>query len=733
MRNIEYFDEPMIRQTIECLKPNRELFEVRIIQKGNNRKKTISGYFRDAETLINALDTIDPRGSNFYLTINKVNEACYDREQHDCFRVTDVSTHDYEIDEYQWLFIDLDPERISEVSSTDEELEEAVKLADKVYTYMKESGFKEPVRALSGNGAHLLYRVQLSNTDENKALMLKCLNALALIFNNSKVKIDEVNHNQSRVCKLYGTLAQKGSNTDRRKHRFSRITSAPEKIEVNSRELLESLAAELPEVPKTEKRKTVQTDFNLEDWMYDHGLEPIGKGSGIDCDIYPLAECPFDHSHKNGDSKIFHYSNGAIAFKCHHNSCRGYKWQDVREKLEPGAYDDKDEETNRRIEEGWKQHKAIMQYVTVTKTADVEEVKKNLPVLNLINSFDLQSKEFGERYYAVDDLIPEGETIIAAPPKTGKSWLMLDMCIRIAKGEPFLGFNTKQSDTLYLALEDGDSFEQERLNIVMNGEAAPKNFHFVFQDVMPMNEGFLIQIDEVLKKFPNIKVIVIDTLQFIKYRQGKSESAYECDYRTGRDLKKYAEEHHLAIVVVTHTTKSIHIEDDMANVSGTNGVTGAADSIVVLSKESRTDTDAKMFIVGRKVRQSMHTIRFDDQCCRWNYVGIATPVNKDKREQEEKEKLYYNSNIRVAVIEIASKISEAWKGRAGDLVETAAKYKVGIRESNKEIGGFLSQMQGMFLDIDGIEIEKIRNGNASTIYKIYPFVNDESDDDNPFG
>jgi hypothetical protein len=728
MKWAEYYDESMIRQTINYLKPNHELFEVRIIGKGN-RKRIISGYFTDVDTLIKQFDTIDHRGTNMYITINKINDDLYARAQHDCFRMTDEDTHDYEVDAYEWLFVDLDPKRISGISSTDSELEAAHVLSDKVYNYMKGLGFNEPVRGMSGNGYHLLYRISLPNTDDNKNLVGRCLENLSAMFDTDKVKIDVINHNQSRVCKLYGTLAQKGSNTKVRPHRMSKLTSIPKKIEVNEIDLLNVLANELPEPPKPAKKNTASstsTEFNIEDWMQEHGLEPIRSDAGTDCTIYPLANCPFDHSHTNGDSKIFKYSNGAIAFKCHHNSCRGKVWQDVRELLEPGAYDNNDADSE-RIDEGYRQHK---QYLMIQKTDNVEAVKKGLPKLTAISAYDLQNKEFEERYYAVDGMIPEGETVIAAPPKTGKSWLMLDMCLKVAEGKSFLGFETKQSDTLYLALEDGDSFEQERLNIVTDGSEAPKNFHFVFSNVMPMNEGFLLQLEELLKLFPDIKVVVIDTLQFVKYRQGKSESAYECDYRTGRDLKEFAEKNHLAVVVVTHTTKMIHIEDEMSNVSGTNGVTGAADAVVVLSKEKRTDKEAKMFITGRKVRQSMHNIKFDDSRCQWEYVGVAETGDKDQREKEEKERLYYNSKIREAVIKIAENLGDEpfWRGRAGELIESAVLFGIGLRETNKEIGGFINKMQGMFFDADGVLIEKIKNGTGPWIYKIYP----KKEEDCPF-
>lgn len=717
MKNAQFYDEPTIRQAIKCLKPNNELFEIRMIGKGN-KKRVISGYFTDADTLIKQFDTIDPRGLNMYITINKVNDGCYSREQHDCFRQTDLTTHDNEIDSYEWLFIDLDPKRVSDVSSTETELEYAKELADKVYIYMKNLGFQEPLRALSGNGHHLLYKIDIPNTDENKKLIERCLVNLSSMFDNDKVKIDIINHNQARVCKLYGTLAQKGSNTKTRPHRMSKITYIPDEIKTNRVDLLNVLAGELPEVPKATRRTTnYSSEFDIEDWMAEHGLEPMGANAGTDCTIYPLANCPFDHSHTDGDSKIFKYTNGAIAFKCHHNSCRGKTWQDVRELLEPGAYDNKNEEIERAIEEGWQRHK---QYLIVQKTDNVEKVKKGLPKLTAISAFDLQNKEFEERYYAVQNMIPEGETVIAAPPKTGKSWLMLDMCLKVAEGKPFLGFDTKQSDTLYLALEDGDSFEQERLNIVTGGAQAPKNFHFVFSNVMPMNEGFLLQLEELLKVFPNIKVVVIDTLQFVKYRQGKSESAYECDYRTGRDLKEFAEKNHLAIVVVTHTTKMIHIEDEMSNVSGTNGVTGAADAVIVLSKEKRTDKEAKMFITGRKVRQSMHSVKFDDSKCCWVYGGIAEVTDRDQQETKEREMLYSNSNIRAAVVEIARNLTDPWQGRAGAIVDLALKHGIGLKETNKEIGGFLNKMQGYFMSEDGVLIEKIKNGTGPWIYKIYP-------------
>lgn len=729
MKNSSYFNERIIRDTISILKPNNELFEIRIIGKSGNKKRIISGYFTDADTLINAFDTIDPRGVNIYITVNGVKSECYSREQHDCFRITDSTTHDHEVSAYEWLFIDLDPIRLAEISSSSDELLAAKDLSKDVADYMSNLGFSEPVIAISGNGYHLLYKINLPNNEENKALIGRCLAVLADQFNTDMVKIDEVNHNQSRICKLYGTMAQKGANTKERPHRMSEIISAPSDPKVNDKDLLLKLAGELPELPQRQKTNTSTGQFDIENWMRDFGVEYIRKDTTQRAVIYPLAYCPFDSSHTNGDAKIFSYYGEGIAFKCHHNSCRGKTWQDVREKFEPDAY--VPDNIDAVIEEGWKKHK--QQYLTVQKTDDIEAVKKNLPKLVPISAHDLQQKVFDEKYYAVKDMIPEGETVIAAPPKTGKSWLVLNMCLKIAEGKNFLNFETTASDALYMALEDGDSFEQERLNIVLDGEPAPKNFHFVFSNVMPMNEGFLIQLDELLKLYPNVKIVIIDTLNFIKYRQGKSESAYECDYRTGRDLKQYAEEHKIAIVVVTHTTKMVHVEDDMANVSGTNGVTGAADSVIVISKKQRTDLDAKLFITGRKVRQATHNIKFDNDKCVWQYVGVAETGNKDEIERKEKEDEYFNSQIRDVVVRISRDNFESgviWKGHANDIIAEAVKMGIGLKESKKQIGGFVSQMQGYFMAFDNVQVEVVkRSGSNANSYAIYPSEVEE----NPFG
>lgn len=348
-----FVNELELRKAIQVLKPHNQVFEIRI----TGQPKTISGYFKDADTLIAELKTIDLRNTNVYITLNQVNEDCFSRMQSEKLMKGKNSTTDTEIDGYQFLFVDLDPQRLSGISSSEEELDAAYVKASKICRYMESIGFESPVKAISGNGAHLLYRINLKNTDENKALVENCLKALAQLFNDEVIQVDTTNFNPSRICKLYGTLAQKGANTEERPHRMSRIFDYPEELKITDRAYLEKLAGELLEEPKPAPSKHNNfnmTEFNIDEWLSSHGIR-YTEGTWRDgCRKLILDNCPFDHNHKAPDSMILVQSSGAIGFKCLHNSCRSRTWKDVRVMYEPDAYDS--DKYDRRIEEGWKKH-----------------------------------------------------------------------------------------------------------------------------------------------------------------------------------------------------------------------------------------------------------------------------------------------------------------------------------------------------------------------------------------
>lgn len=219
----KYIDPTEIRKAIQTLKPNGQLFEVRII----NGMKSISGYFRDPDTLIAQLSRTDLKNANVYMTLQQVHEGCEARYQWECFvdagKNKLPTTSDNDIVRYSFIPVDLDPIRPAGISSSVEELKVADEMRDQISAYMSAQGFGKCIQAFSGNGYHLLYSIDEPNNDASKEYVHGILIHLNELFKNDHCKVDTGNYNPARILKLYGTLAQKGRHTEGRPHRMSKI------------------------------------------------------------------------------------------------------------------------------------------------------------------------------------------------------------------------------------------------------------------------------------------------------------------------------------------------------------------------------------------------------------------------------------------------------------------------------------------------------------------------------
>ena len=341
-------NEKEVRKAIALMKPDNQLFEVRVIY-GN--KQLYSGYFQNADALVRGFDKLRNFGDcNIYITLNTLNDACYDRTQRDRFEKNPkATTSDNDVTGYDWMMIDLDPIRPTGTSSTDEQIKKAKAKGNQIYKFLKDLGFNDPLFGFSGNGVHLLYRVYLDKSEEVTALMKKSLKTLDMLFTDAEIGIDMKNFNPARVCKLYGTLAQKGANTDARPHRMSYIIGSPENIEVNDIKYLQKLCNLYPKEEKPQRYNNYQPrEFDLEEWLSKYGLR-YRKSSYSDGTKYILDCCPFDSNHKGKDACIFQSRSGAIGFHCFHNSCSDKTWRDVRLLYEPDAYEKRQLEYEHRI------------------------------------------------------------------------------------------------------------------------------------------------------------------------------------------------------------------------------------------------------------------------------------------------------------------------------------------------------------------------------------------------
>ena len=324
-----------IASAVRLLAGPGQVVEVRALATG----AVHSGYFTDDTALARSCAALgdDPTVNGIYVTLNEVNPSLLSRRANRIrmrLSRSDATTGDADILRRRWFPVDIDPVRPSGISSTDEEHAAALAMADEVAAWLAELGFPEPVRADSGNGAHLLYRIDLPNDAASLALVKRGLSVLDAIFSDRSVTVDAANHNAGRIWKLYGTVSRKGDSTPDRPHRRSKILSVPERLEVAGPDLLEKLGMALPPkagLPAGSNAGTRVPDLSV--WLREHKIPVRSEKPYLGGRIYLLESCPFSSAHRDGAYAI-QFASGAIHAGCHHASCGGgrQRWKELRER-----------------------------------------------------------------------------------------------------------------------------------------------------------------------------------------------------------------------------------------------------------------------------------------------------------------------------------------------------------------------------------------------------------------
>lgn len=329
-------NESDIRCWYDVFKDNNELVEIRILDP--ETRKTYSGYFTNIEDILREVSRYDR--SNIYFTLNVINPACYGREQKDKISTRPKSTtSDSDIIARKWCLIDIDCEKPSDTNSTDEEKEAAKQVVNSVYKFLRDEGFEPPVICDSANGWHLLYKQAMRATPENTEIMKRFLQVLDMYFSTDKVKIDVSTFNNSRICKLYGTVSRKGSDTVDRPQRLSGFVRVPREVRVTPNEYFAKVASYLPQPEKKDKYNNYgATSFDLDEFLRKHNIAVDRVIEDRDYTKYILKNCPFNSSHSAPDSAVFKMRDGSFGFKCLHASDSHYTFRDFRSHFEPDAY-----------------------------------------------------------------------------------------------------------------------------------------------------------------------------------------------------------------------------------------------------------------------------------------------------------------------------------------------------------------------------------------------------------
>jgi hypothetical protein len=239
---------------------------------------------------------------------------------------------------------------------------------------------------------------------------------------------------------------------------------------------------------------------------------------------------------------------------------------------------------------------------------------------------DLHDRTFAAIKYVIPKYLAEGCTLLAGRPKIGKSWLTEDWALNVADGGETLGEKVEQGDVLLLALEDNERRLQDRFKKILGPFRKPSTRLYYETEWPRTDEGGLEKIEAWITAMPNPKLIIIDVLARIRPLQQGRAPQYDIDYQIVASLQKIASARRIAIVVVTHVRKSgSESGDAIDKISGTLGLSGAADSFMVLDRDGQGVT---LYTRGRDIEEISVAIEFKPGRCRWTVLGQAGEVRK---------------------------------------------------------------------------------------------------------
>jgi hypothetical protein len=340
-------DEPTadvaeIESTLHALFPVDTIVELRAIYKRGSVKKSYSGYFdrHNRRAMAEQAARLNVQGATIYVTLNPVLPQLLSRYPNRIEAQPQSTTADKEILRRRFLLVDLDPVRPANTSATDSQVSKANYKALELRDYLSSIGWPEPHVAESGNGFHLLYPIDLPNNEAMSTLMKSVLAALAQRFDDSDIKVDRGVYNAGRICKLYGTVANKGEHSSSNPWRLSELQQIGKSLPVTEGQLRKLVG---PYAEKDYSKKPFGSNqsgqFNLEDFLRNHDIQyrvDIHDGR----ERFKLANCPFNPEHVDGEAAILRSANDQHGFHCFHNSCSDKHWRDVLHLLDGPAVSD---------------------------------------------------------------------------------------------------------------------------------------------------------------------------------------------------------------------------------------------------------------------------------------------------------------------------------------------------------------------------------------------------------
>jgi hypothetical protein len=265
----------------------------------------------------------------------------------------------------------------------------------------------------------------------------------------------------------------------------------------------------------------------------------------------------------------------------------------------------------------------------IGRAADLR--KERLAHLPIKKASALVAAELPEIRWAIPGLVPDGVSILAGSKSRGKSFISLDLAVAVASGGAALGnIRCDQGDVLYLGLEDSERRIRDRMKAILQGRPVPDSLDYA-TEWKTVDAGGIADIEAWIAAHPNGRLVIIDVLAKIRGKADPSQGVYQQDYATIGPFHALARARGVAIILVHHTNKGA-AADPVLRISGTMGLSGAADTTLVLSREAR-EMHGTLDVRGRDVAERQIALQFDADTGCVIQLGDASDFRKSEERR----------------------------------------------------------------------------------------------------
>lgn len=413
--------------------------------------------------------------------------------------------------------------------------------------------------------------------------------------------------------------------------------------------------------PVVERREPGAAADSLVTKLAEEGLQPVDKGDGK-WDV----QCPWVEGHTQAiDSGTAYFvpsaENGWVGgFRCHHGHCEERHIGDLFRWL-----DDRQGDAVARLGQALKGMAPAERSAAPERPKKTEPLKpKVLPTVQVTRrdraSFkELMAKVHPPTPWAVENMIAPGVTLLAAPPKAGKSYFVQQMGLCVADGKPFLGRQTRKQKVAYFNLEEWEEMLQPRVRDICaaHGLQDP-DIDFIFSMNIPDGETFLDRVQEEVNSGAGLVIIDLFARVRDEMKEDAKKNAYARDYNALKAIADFVVERNpnTCVIIVHHTNKGQHAEWQ-DKISGSQGLAGATHCNIVLNGLDRRGLDeatrAKVSnyrvlgVTGKQVKAQEMMLRVMDGGGGWEQTD----------ETEEQIKSY---GTRAHILQVLREANGAW-------------------------------------------------------------------------